>query len=57
MKDKHVRVSESMWRELEIWRKAYSFGHKWQVEKALRYAYCHPEEVFNVKENNFLKEK
>ena len=50
-----VNIDEGLIRELDMWRKAYGFSKKWQVEKALRYAFSFPEQVFNVKENKFLK--
>ena len=52
---KLVVISESMGRQLEIWKKAYSFSHRWQVEQALIYAYSHPDTVYHVTENKFLK--
>ena len=50
-----VMIDEGFIGELEVWRQAYGFSNRWQVEKALRFAYSFPEKVFNVKENNFLK--
>ena len=54
-KRKSVPVGESIGKELDVWKLAFGFSHKWQVETALRYAYSFPEKVFNVKENKFLK--
>ena len=55
-KRKSVPVSESIGRELDMWKKAYGLSHIWQVEKALQYAYSFPEQVFHIKKNEFLRE-